>query len=72
MTQPGFRITLGVVAHRASSKVKNIMSPEMGFVVYDILFWSFIALLAVIVRRDRFTRRISEPGTRVDRTPPLH
>jgi hypothetical protein len=34
-----------------------------GFVVYDILFWSFIAILALIVTRDRFARPISDHPT---------
>jgi len=41
------------------------MSFVTGFVVYDILFWSFIAILALIVTRDRFARPISDHPTRV-------
>jgi hypothetical protein len=43
------------------------MSPVTGFVVYDILFWSFIAIVALIATRDHFARHISERGTRVAR-----
>jgi hypothetical protein len=44
------------VAHTVARKADNIMSFVTGFVVYDILFWSLIAILAII---------IFEPGTRV-------
>jgi hypothetical protein len=50
---------LGVVAHLESGKLDNIMSFVTGFIVYGLLIWCFVAVLALIVARDHFVRPIS-------------
>jgi len=57
-----FRIRIGIVAHiNEPGKLTNIMSLIAEFVVYDILFWSFIGILVIIIKRDHFAHR---PGAR--------
>jgi hypothetical protein len=57
-----FRIKIGIVAHiNEPGKLTNIMSLIAEFVVYDILFWSFIGILVIIIKRDHFAHR---PGAR--------
>lgn len=38
-------------------KLTNVMSLVTGFVVYDILFWAFVGIMAILIKRDRFTHR---------------
>jgi len=50
------------VAHiNEPGKLTNTMSLIAEFVVYDILFWSFIGILVIIIKRDHFAHR---PGAR--------
>jgi len=64
---PAFWVSLGIAARLEPGKLNNTMSFVTGFIVYGLLFWCFVAMLALIAARDHFARPVSSQHPKGER-----